>query len=422
MASDADESRTSIAHGFVDRFAGPASSLIDALHAMAQPHEWLVFWDARRWHACPSPDWRAALLTLDDGRPTGAPRFELRSYDALRPSDDWFALVPSGLLRATLLVEGSDDATARVYDESNGKRWSAVCRRLTTSIRDEATIETAALEFERAPSRSYWRDGVREIVRACNDGRLSKAVLATSACVALRAEPSPGTLVSSLGTRDGSLRFLIGTGGHWVVGATPELLLRRDGRKLGTEALAGTFRGDDLGLAAAALESSKIVREHDEVVRGIVDAIAPMCEQGSLQVGDVEFRRIDRLVHRRRSIHAALRDPSSETSTVLDVLAPTPAVCGAPREAARSLLTRLERHPRGVFAGVIGWHEPNGGSIFAVPLRLAHVMPERRARLYAGAGIVQGSDADDEYEEVLAKMLPMRQALARVDARSGVRA
>jgi menaquinone-specific isochorismate synthase len=122
-----------------------------------------------------------------------------------------------------------------------------------------------------------------------------------------------------------------------------------------------------------------------------------------------------RIQHLETDIRARLTEGTSALS-VLEALHPTPAVCGLPRDAALEFLEREEPFERGWYAGPVGWFDVEGNGVLAPALRCA-VVQDRRWRLFAGAGIVAGSDPSLEWEETTMKFEPVLRALAESGAR-----
>jgi isochorismate synthase len=195
---------------------------------------------------------------------------------------------------------------------------------------------------------------------------------------------------------DDALRFAFRRGPTTFLGATPERLLTKRGAHVRTEAIAGTSTSGAFGAKDRA--------EHAPVVRAIADALA----DARVEVGPVAARAVGELAHLVTPIVAELAAPAH----VLDIAAalhPTPAVAGAPRARAVAWI-RAHEAPRGWYTGAVGWIDRTGDGELAVALRCGLVRAER-AVLFAGAGIVAGSEPDAEYDETLLKERPMLRAL-----------
>ena len=201
-----------------------------------------------------------------------------------------------------------------------------------------------------------------------------------------------------------------------LLGATPEMLVRlRDGVAT-SRVLAGTLRrtGDankDSRQSDALARSIKDVEEHGYGVRSVVDALAPHC--ASVDVPDGPF-----VLELRNVMHLAtdVRGVVADGATSLQLLAslhPSAAVCGSPTDVALELIREIEGLDRGRYAGPVGWIDASGDGEWGIALRCAQVDPTdpSRLRLFAGCGIVAGSQPLHELAESNAKLVPMRDAL-----------
>ncbi|MGL5867045.1 MAG: isochorismate synthase [Dermatophilaceae bacterium] len=207
-----------------------------------------------------------------------------------------------------------------------------------------------------------------------------------------------------------------------LVGATPELLVRREKGLVTSRVLAGTIRrtGDDehdLALAASLARSSKDLEEHEYAVRSVADALAPHCS--SMNVPEAPFvLHLANVMHLATDVAGVLADDTSSLALAA-ALHPSAAVCGTPTAAADAVIAELEHMDRGRYAGPVGWIDADGDGEWGIALRCGAVDPESpsRMRLFAGCGIVAGSDPDAEVAESDAKFVPMRDALTtrRID-------
>lgn len=201
--------------------------------------------------------------------------------------------------------------------------------------------------------------------------------------------------------------FAMGNGqGHTFMGASPERLLSIRQQTLITDGLAGSApRGSttivDHQLAQQLLNSQKERYEHQIVVDFIVQQLRTLglksiykTEPGLLQLSNIQ--------HLHTPIQAPL-PPHTEPLEILEKLHPTPAVAGLPRPDACELIQQLETFDRGLYAAPLGWVDTQGNSEFIVGIRSA-LINGRQARLYAGAGIVAGSDPNKELAEIKLKL------------------
>jgi len=292
--------------------------------------------------------------------------------------------------------------------------------------RTEALVARLVAAVERAPSPSpsrspldarwveqldaqAWSAMVEEARREIVDGRMEKVVLARRAIAeAARPFDAARVLERLAAAQVGCTRFAFARRETVFLGATPELLVRRRGARVTTEALAGSVdarRGDRVD---ALLGSAKDQGEHALVVREILRALAPFCD-GLQAATTPEVRPLRHLLHLRTPIEGALARPA-HLFTLAGALHPTPAVGGVPSERALSFIAAHEPAARGWYAGPVGWVDARGDGALAVALR-AGVLDGNRAEIWAGAGIVRASDPAAEYAETALKQAALASAL-----------
>ncbi len=261
-----------------------------------------------------------------------------------------------------------------------------------------------------------WDAAVAAVTARIERGEVSKVVLAREVTVDADTALAPVEVLARLhATQPGC--FVFGDGrapDRWFVGASPELLVRRCGELVESRPMAGTVprgaRPDDDAAAVAALDASPKQRaEHGIVVEAVVAALARHCEE--VVAGEPEAVRYTAVTHLATRIRGRVRDGASALDLAL-ALHPTPAVGGTPTDAARRAIATLEPFARGQYAAPVGWFDAHGDGEFAVALRCAELQGAH-ARLLAGAGIVAGSDPDDEWAETQAKLEPMLRAIVR---------
>lgn len=252
-----------------------------------------------------------------------------------------------------------------------------------------------------------WQRLVGGILDHIRQGQLAKVVVARR--TALRFEESIDALevlreLERLGTA--ATRFAIRFASTTFLGATPERLVKKKGLRIETEALAGTIRGG--AGDRALLDDPKERAEHEYVRRAIVECLAPLCVSVDFPPSP-EVRAFRHIAHLRTPVSATLAHPEH----VLDLVArlhPTPAVGGVPTREATSWIAAHEPVERGWYAGPVGWFDVNGDGEFDVALR-SGVIDEESAYLYAGGGIVIGSDPEREYAETELKLAALSTAL-----------
>jgi isochorismate synthase len=256
-----------------------------------------------------------------------------------------------------------------------------------------------------------WRGAVLAALEAIGTGRLDKVVLAREAAVEGEWPFPRAELLRRLRRRSGGSTFLYASGGF--VGASPELLVRRQGRMASSRPMAGTVpRGDSAAAEADGLArltgSAKEAVEHRLVVDAVAEGLAKAADR--VEVGRPEVVRLTTVAHLATEITAELTGPLPTALELAGLLHPTPAVGGSPRDAALAAIAALEPFDRGCYAGPVGWVDRAGDGEWAVALRGAS-LEGRRARLLAGAGIVPGSDPDAEWAETEHKLRAMLEVL-----------
>lgn len=264
-----------------------------------------------------------------------------------------------------------------------------------------------------ARSSPDWAGVVRDAVNRITGGELDKVVLARDLHVAADSAIDVRWLLARLAERyDTTWVFSV----DGLVGATPELLVRLDKGLVHSRVLAGTIRrtGDDehdLALAASLARSSKDLEEHEYAVRSVADALRPHCY--SMNVPESPFvLHLNNVMHLATDVAGALGDRTTSL-TLAASLHPSAAVCGTPTERADAMIADIEGMDRGRYAGPVGWMDAAGDGEWGIALRCGSLDPDDGAtmRIFAGCGIVAGSDPEAEVAESDAKFIPMRDAL-----------
>jgi menaquinone-specific isochorismate synthase len=257
---------------------------------------------------------------------------------------------------------------------------------------------------------SEWAHGVAVAVGRITSGTLRKVVLARDVFATAGSPIDARVLLRRLAARyPDCFTFACAN----LVGATPELLVRRKGGEVTALILGGTSpRGatpaEDAELGAALLASAKNTEEHAYAVASVRDALAPLCTDLDIP-SRPSLLKLANVHHLGTAVRGTLAKDRSVLS-LAGALHPPAAVCGTPAEAALELIRELEHMERGRYAGPVGWVDANGNGEFGIALRCAE-LDGRRARLFAGCGIVAGSDPVAEVAETEVKFLPMRQSL-----------
>ncbi len=257
------------------------------------------------------------------------------------------------------------------------------------------------------PERETWDRLVGMFAGAVGRGRLDKVVLARRVDLRSPVELDVANALHRMAaSAPESTIYAFRRDGRTFLGATPERLVRTEGRRFQTIAVAGTTgRGvdaeEDAALATELLASEKDREEQSIVVSAIRDKLTPLAE--TLDVApEPSIMRLRFVQHLATEITGTLPDAHGLLA-LGGTLHPTPAVGGEPRELALSLLDEHEGFDRGWYAGPIGWLGADGDGELCVALRCG-IVDRTRATLFAGCGIVADSDPAAEWEESRMKL------------------
>jgi menaquinone-specific isochorismate synthase len=255
-----------------------------------------------------------------------------------------------------------------------------------------------------------WEQAVTAAVSRIKAGELRKVVLARDLYASASAPIDSRILLARLSARAPGCYTFACAG---LVGATPELLISREGRDVSSLVLAGTMarggsQADDAALSAALLGSAKDAEEHQYSVDSVREMLAPLCGQLAVDPAPFLLQMAD-YQHLATKVSGVLAGEPSALALAAS-LHPTAAICGTPTETALRLIRELEGMDRGRYSGPVGWVDYRGNGEWGIALRCGEV-DGSRARLFAGCGIVAGSQAAAELAETETKFRPMRRAL-----------
>jgi menaquinone-specific isochorismate synthase len=332
------------------------------------------------------------------------------------------AVVPGPVAFASLTFARTDPGSVLVIPRTvvrrhGGRAWVTVVG--DRSIADsDVTLPDAPTTTQLSQRVRYagasaaeiaWLDAVDHAVRRIRAGELEKVVLARDRLVYSDQPFDLGALLTRLRARFPSC-FTFRVAG--LVGASPELLIRRQGKRVTSLVLAGTARrgvddDEDRRLGAALLASDKDLAEHRPAVASVEATLGPLTTD--LAVDDTpHLLRLANVQHLATAVSGVLDTPVDALSLALR-LHPTAAVGGMPTDRALAVIDELETIDRGRYAGPVGWVDGDGDGEFAIALRCAQI-DDARARLFAGAGIVRDSLPESELEETRLKLRAMQSA------------
>lgn len=305
-----------------------------------------------------------------------------------------------------------------VFPEDIGKIQDVISRLDELSEEIAEVSEKGDLKILRRhdhPDQDGWNTTMDWALGAFRSAELEKIVLARRSDLTLADTLDPVDLMARLRalTHD-CYHFLFQPESDLAfIGSSPERLISRSGRFVASEAVAGTRpRGkspeEDSALATQMSNSEKDRREHELVRQAVAAAMAPLCISFQ-QDQTVSVMRLASRMHLFSGMWGVLNDGVNDAD-LMRALHPTPAVGGVPTKVAIEAIAHHEPFDRGWYAGPVGWIGTDS-SEFAVGIRSA-LITRNRLLLYAGAGIVEGSVAADEWEEVEQKISDFLEALS----------
>jgi menaquinone-specific isochorismate synthase len=343
-------------------------------------------------------------LTFDDG--------PLSEDTAVAALDRWLrsTAVPAAepSVSTTAAADPAGDGTLAAVPAKAG---GAVVRPLPLAA--GATLHTGSL------SEEAWMAAVDAGVAEIRTGALEKLVLARDVVATIPSGVHAATVLRELAAR---YRECWTYGVDGLVGATPEMLIQVEGRTAQARVLAGTLdrrdaHGEDglpMDYATRVLAGSEKQRhEHEIAIQSLTTQLAPFSE--AMNAHDEPFiLELPNVWHLASDVKAELAEIEGHVPTCLaliNALHPTAAVCGTPTQVAGSLIRKLEHLDRGPYAGPVGWLDAAGNGEWGIALRGAVIESPDTVRLYAGCGIVDGSQPEAELAETWAKFRPMLESL-----------
>lgn len=317
------------------------------------------------------------------------------------------ALGPGQMLVGAVPFDADSPAVLAVPSQS---RWGPVLPPDPTSPAPQAVTATPE------PAPDDYRTAVQKALKRIEDSELSKVVLARSLRIPVDDPVRIDHVLRRLRGRNGS-GFVFAVelpAGRSLVGGSPELLVSRAGDVVCAHPLAGSRpRSDDSDenhrRGEELLASEKDRREHALTVDAVARALEPYCDQLEAP-SRPDIVSTGHMLHLGTRVTGRLRAPRPSALQLAAAMHPTPAVCGVPRASARAAISELEGFDRDFYTGMVGWCDAAGNGEWAVTIRCAQVSAAE-VRLFAGAGVVEGSTPDSELAETQAKLETMLTAL-----------
>ena len=345
----------------------------------------------------------------DDGG--GAPHWEGFSPASLIVPDVSIARRGDQSSMTLCAVVSADDDTQQVAGRLAAR--AAALQQIPLPMLDPDPSHSSSVVGTMPPE--HYEEAVAAALQRIDAGEIEKIVLAREVQVHSAQPFSAAAIFAVLREAfSGCHIFAVGRGDRTLIAASPELLVRREGMRATTLALAGSTRRSadpavDSHLGEQLLRSAKDREEQQIVVRRIVQTLQPLSVWVTAPEEPV-IAQMANIQHLATPIRAQLRSQIGAIE-LAGALHPTPAVGGEPHALAAPLIPALEGLDRGWYAGPVGWSDINGDGEFCVALRCA-LIGGKIARCYAGVGVVKGSDPTAELAETEVKLAALLPVLA----------
>ena len=366
----------------------------------------------------------STIINLLKDSPTSVRFFGGMRFDsevlASKEWDEWGTAIFSLPMIELSVINGHITLACNIYlDKDYLVKLESLQKNLESMRVENITIpDSPLIRLERhdLPEYKQWCETVKKGLEKIYSGKLKKIVLARTAIYSLAGDYDPNEILLQL-RRQAPQAF------HFCfqlvqnkafLGITPELLYRRKGRKIESEAIASTRpRGqtneEDERLAIELIESEKERHEHLMVLERMERLLFQFCEKTEL-LSYLERLPLRHVQHLQSKVQGILM-PKITDSDLLPAFHPTPAVSGTPDPEARNLIRKLEPFDRGWYAGPVGWISINKAE-FAVGIR-SGLLNGRILRIFTGAGIVRGSLPEEEWREIEDKLQSWQHILRR---------
>lgn len=275
----------------------------------------------------------------------------------------------------------------------------------------DSTVIHEAKERRFLPNQDEFIAMTTRAIEQFSDGDLKKVVLSKILELTLdRCVDLPRLLANIMSQNPGSYHFQVPVFDGALIGASPELLIRKKGERIMSNPLAGSAKrsadiNDDKCAAMSLQGSNKDHYEHSLVVQAIQSSLMPFVEKIHVPL-QPSLISTPTMWHLSTEIEATLKTSDTCIFELIKELHPTPAMCGTPTRHAKESILDLEPHQRGFFSGLVGWCDSEGNGEWAIAIRCAEVSGNK-VRLFAGAGVVPDSNPESEWLETTAKMQTM---------------
>ena len=338
------------------------------------------------------------------------------AFDPLKRSAEHWNDFPSAqfVVPTFLLTKQRDETwlTVNIVHESLDQLEEMID--LLFTIHDDIEWHRAYVVEKEEVACDRWMHAVHRATDLIQSGMIEKVVLARELFLSFSERIDRSHVLRSLREQQPrSYIFAFENGSACFIGASPEQLVKKNGKICETACLAGSIRRghtikEDEELGQRLLADDKNRREHAFVVDMIEQAMNEVCTEVVVP-SEPTLLKMRHIQHLYTPVHGRVKEGISIFSLV-ERLHPTPALGGFPKEKAVQTIREIEPLDRGWYAAPIGWVDADGNGEFAVAIRSA-LLDTNEAHLFAGCGIVAHSDPRSEYEETNVKFKAMLLAL-----------
>jgi isochorismate synthase len=339
------------------------------------------------------------------------------------PACEW-SLLERQIARALAAAEAAGQANPLLIGAFAFDPADASClyvpgryeRGVRTPAAERAAETNQVISVQSTPAAAEFKASVSSALNAFAQGHLAKVVLSRKLILTLHKPADPERVLARLMSQNPhAFHFSLPLGqDRRLLGASPELLLRVSGGEVFTHPLAGSAKRygepeQDRQVARDLLASRKDQHEHKLVIDEIRRVLTPHCRELAIPANPT-LMSTDTLWHLGTPIAGQLHSGQASVLSLACQLHPTPALCGYPTELARQFIREQEPFRRALFSGIVGWCDSQGNGEWAVVIRCG-VLNGHQVELFAGAGIVAGSDPAMEWAETGTKLGTMLNAL-----------
>ena len=309
----------------------------------------------------------------------------------------------------TLLIKRSPTGeTKLIYTGNEEKTKDELLHEIKKINLPESHTTKYNINIDSPVPPEVWRDEkITEIKEHIKNGSVKKVVLARELVLSAEKDFQISDILEKLSIQNKSSMIFNIDG---FLGASPELLIKRNGNSVTSHPLAGTapkFHDADSDEMSRQklLDSTKDAYEHRVTIEWLLNELLPFCSYIDADP-EPKIVSLEHVHHLGTEVAGQLSNPACSILELVNALHPTPAVGGDPQTEALAIIKRVEGIDRRRYAGPVGWMAADGDGEFAVGIRSAEVKANT-ARLFAGVGLVEDSDPQSELEETEAKFKTM---------------